>query len=111
MNAAPDSQSGAASGVNNAASRLAGLFAVAIVGAAANLVFFAGIDAATASTVTARFGELPPLVDPARPVVEAAFVDAYRVAMALAAAGGLSATLIAALFVPGQRALSGRTPR
>ena len=35
MNAAPDALSGAASGVNNAASRLAGLFAVALVGAVA----------------------------------------------------------------------------
>ena len=32
MNAAPDALSGAASGVNNAASRLAGLLAVALVG-------------------------------------------------------------------------------
>jgi sugar phosphate permease len=103
MNAAPDSQSGAASGVNNAASRLAGLFAVAIVGAAANLVFLAGIDAAAAAA-TARFGELPPIVDPARPGVEAAFVDAYRFSMALATGAGLSATLLAALLVPAKRA-------
>ena len=39
MNAAPDALAGAASGVNNAASRLAGLFAVALVGAVAALVF------------------------------------------------------------------------
>jgi hypothetical protein len=104
MNAAPDSQSGAASGVNNAASRLAGLFAVAIVGAAANLVFLAGIDAATASAATTRFGELPPLLDPARPGIEAAFLDAYRWSMALATGAALSATLIAALLVPAKRA-------
>jgi EmrB/QacA subfamily drug resistance transporter len=102
MNAASDSQSGAASGVNNAASRLAGLFAVAIVGAAANVVFLASIDAATA---TARFGELPPLVDPARAGVEAAFVDAYRFSMALATGAGVSAVIIAALLVPAKRAL------
>jgi hypothetical protein len=104
MNAAPDSQSGAASGVTNAASRLAGLFAVAIVGAAANLVFLAGIDAATASATAPRFGDLPPLVDSARPGVEAAFVDAYRFSMALATGAGLSATLLAALLVPAKRA-------
>jgi EmrB/QacA subfamily drug resistance transporter len=104
MNAAPDSQSGAASGVNNAASRLAGLFAVAIVGAAANLVFLAGIDAATASATAPRFGDLPPLVDSARLGVEAAFVDAYRFSMALATGAGLSATLLAALLVPAKRA-------
>jgi hypothetical protein len=38
MNSVPAAQSGAASGVNNAASRLAGLFAIAIVGAIASLV-------------------------------------------------------------------------
>ena len=41
MNAAPDALAGAASGVNNAASRLAGLFAVALVSAVAG-VFAAG---------------------------------------------------------------------
>jgi EmrB/QacA subfamily drug resistance transporter len=104
INAAPDSQSGAASGVNNAASRLAGLFAVAIVGVAANLVFLANVDAAMVSAAAARFGELPPSMDAARPGIEAAFVDAYRFSMALAAGAGLSATFIAALLVPAKRA-------
>jgi hypothetical protein len=106
LNAVPDSQSGAAAGVNNAASRLAGLFAVVIVGAAANLVFSASIDGAMTSMVTVRFGELPPVLDPTRDAVEAAFGDAYRVAMAIAAAAGLSATLIAGLFVPAKGARS-----
>ena len=42
MNAAPDALAGAASGVNNAASRLAGLFAVALIGAVAAMVFARG---------------------------------------------------------------------
>ena len=55
MNAAPDALAGAASGVNNAASRLAGLFAVALTGAIAALVF-----AATVGLPEARFGVFPP---------------------------------------------------
>ena len=51
MNAAPDALAGAASGVNNAASRLAGLFAVALTGAVVAMAF--GLP-------EARFGVLPP---------------------------------------------------
>ena len=72
MNAAPDALAGAASGVNNAASRLAGLFAVALVGAIAALVF-----AAAAGLPEARFGVLPPPGDPAFAAVAAAFDRAY----------------------------------
>ena len=50
MNAAPDALAGAASGVNNAASRLAGLFAVALTGAVVAMAF--GLP-------EARFGVLP----------------------------------------------------
>ena len=68
MNAAPDALAGAASGVNNAASRLAGLFAVALTGAIAALVF-----AATVGLPEARFGVFPPAGDPALPAVAAGF--------------------------------------
>jgi hypothetical protein len=84
MNAAPDALAGAASGVNNAASRLAGLFAVASVSAVALLVFGA------AGAADARFGVLPPADDPAFPAVAAAFDLAY-------AAGQGAAALMAAL--------------
>ena len=81
MNAAPDALAGAASGVNNAASRLAGLFAVALVGAIAALVF-----AGAAGLPEARFGVFPPAGDPALPAVTAAFAAAWRAGMAAAAA-------------------------
>ncbi len=99
MNSAPDHRSGAASGVNNAASRLAGLFAVAGIGAAASVVFFHEAAAAGLATAALRFGELPPLSDPSRRVLEAAFVKAYTVAMTSAAVWALLATLLAAFLV------------
>ncbi len=79
MNAAPDALSGAASGVNNAASRLAGLFAVALTGAIATLVFQA------AGVPGARFGAFPAAGDPAMPAVVAAFDRAWTAGMAAAA--------------------------
>jgi EmrB/QacA subfamily drug resistance transporter len=99
MNSAPDRQSGAASGVNNAASRLAGLLAVPIVGAAAGLVFAHEIDVSGLSAAAERFGDLPGVSNENRSILEAAFVDAYGVAMTVAAAGSLIATVIAAFFI------------
>ena len=94
MNAAPDRQAGAASGVNNAASRLAGLFAVAIVGATASVVFGSELPPG------ARFGELPAVGEPGRSVREDAFVHAYGIAMALAAVWSLLAGIVAMAFLP-----------
>jgi len=80
MNAAPDTRSGAASGINNAASRIAGLIAVAALGAVAAQIFhYYGAPS------NARFGELPAGGDPSRPALEQAFMAAYSAAMALAA--------------------------
>lgn len=78
MNAAPDALAGAASGINNAASRLAGLFAVALAGTVAALVFGA------AGGAGASFGVFPPPGDPSLPPVTAAFGQAWRAGMAVA---------------------------
>ena len=80
MNSAPDAQAGAASGINNAASRVAGLVAVAVLGTIAGLLFrWAG------ATPRSRFGELPAADDASRATLEQAFVVAYSSAMAIAA--------------------------
>ncbi|RMB07776.1 MFS transporter [Eilatimonas milleporae] len=111
MNAAPDMQSGTASGVNNAASRLAGLFAVAIVGAVAAAVFTtAAADAVTAgdaatATTQIRFGQLPPPGTAGRAALEAAFLEAYGTAMRVTAVWGGLAALTALFFLRGDKAL------
>jgi EmrB/QacA subfamily drug resistance transporter len=92
MNSVPDAQAGAASGVNNAASRLAGLFAVAILATVAALVFASGASGA-------RFEALPPAGDPARAAMEAAFINAYAAAMALAAAFAFAAAVCSFLLL------------
>ena len=85
MNAAPDALSGAASGISNAASRLAGLFAVALVGAVTALVF-----AATGAGPETPFGVFPEAGAPDYDAVTAAFDVAWR-------AGILASALMAAL--------------
>lgn len=94
MNAAEEGKSGAASGVNNAASRLAGVIAIAVFGAAAALVFAAYAPAA------ARFGVLPAPDAADRATVEGAFIAAYRTATILSAAWSFLAAVAAFLWVP-----------
>jgi EmrB/QacA subfamily drug resistance transporter len=103
MNAAPDAQSGAASGINNAVSRLAGLFAVAIVGGIASVVFSGAIEAAGSLTADSRFGVLPAMEDPTRTLFESAFRRAYAFAQGMAAVWSLLAALVAWLSIPPRR--------
>ncbi len=90
MNAASDAQSGTASGINNAASRVAGLIAVAALGAVAGLIF-----ARHGAPSDAHFGELPAIGDAARGVLEPAFIAAYSSAMGAAAVLAALASLVA----------------
>ena len=101
INAAPDALSGAASGVNNAASRLAGLFAVAIVGGIASFVFQGEADAAQLAGLAGplRFGELPPPGEANRAVLEAAFLSAYSTAMWAATAGAALAAFLSFIML------------
>jgi len=98
MNAAPDALSGAASGVNNAVSRLAGLFAVALVGAATAIVF----AAVGASSTESRFGVWPSIGSPEYPAVVAAFSRAYSVGMTVSAALAALAAFTAWRMTPGR---------
>jgi MFS family permease len=104
MNAAPDHRSGAASGINNAASRLAGLFAVALGGAAANLIFHGRLPEGAAAGQ--RFGVLPPAGDALRPLVESAFVAAYASALWLTSLWAALAAVVALVMLRP----SGRAP-
>jgi EmrB/QacA subfamily drug resistance transporter len=97
MNSVPDARSGAASGVNNAASRLAGVLAIAVFGAAASLVF-------NWNAHGGRFGVLPAPGDPSRPVIESAFLAAYSTAMGLAALWCFIAALAAHFSLPAKAA-------
>jgi hypothetical protein len=97
MNAVPTERSGAASGINNAGSRLAGVFAVAIIGLAASLVY-----RASAPEAAPPFGQLPPKADPLRAAAETAFVSGYGVAMGIVAAAALLAAVAAWVTIPGK---------
>ena len=99
MNTAPDEHAGAASGVNNAASRLAGLFAVAVLGSIASLVFFGDVNAAGLEDGELRFGVLPALADVHRASLEAAFLSAYSMALIVAAVWSALAALTAFVFL------------
>lgn len=93
MNAAPTDLAGAASGVSNAASRLAGLFAVALAGAIAARVFGAPAEGA-------RFGVFPARDAPEAAAVAAAFDRAYVAAMLAAAGLAALAAVVARLTIP-----------
>jgi EmrB/QacA subfamily drug resistance transporter len=116
MKSVGESRAGAASGINNAVSRVAGLLAVAIVGVVAITVFNRTLDTRLAGATVppaaaqaiesqrTRLGaiELPEGLDPAtaaalRRALEEAFLAGFRGAMllsgGLALAGGIAAAI------------------
>ena len=95
MNAVPDGKSGAASGISNAASRLSGVFAIAIFGATGGVVF--GWTAPAA----ARFGVIPAAGDPAHDAVVGAFLSAYSAAMVFGAIWCLIAAAVSFVTLKG----------
>jgi MFS family permease len=99
MNAVPEAESGIASAVNNAASRLAGLISVVIVASVAGAVYLERAQSLAPRTPGLRFGILPDPSSPARAAFEAAFADAYRAAMLIAAALAGFAALTGVVFV------------
>ncbi len=103
MNAVPEAESGIASAVNNAASRIAGLSSVLIVGLAASLLYRHEVQSLLIDGARElRFGALPAPSSPARAPLEAAFLYAYQMAMLIAAAlAGLAAVAGVILVRPG----------
>ena len=110
MNAVSPERAGAASGINNAVSRIAGLLAVAVLGLVVITVFNHRLDqrlrdqqvlATVRQTVDSQRAKLAGIVTPdkrAREAIAASFIDGYRaivwIAVALSLAGSLSAVLL-----------------
>ncbi|MHB1416896.1 MAG: MFS transporter [Chloroflexota bacterium] len=120
MSAVPEQRVGVASGTNNAVSRVAGLFAVAILGIVVLAIFSSTLDAHLASldippsakqTITQQYQDLADVQVPAsldeqqRRAVEAAideaFVRGFRVAMLISSGLALLSALSAALLIEG----------
>jgi EmrB/QacA subfamily drug resistance transporter len=95
MNAVPEGKSGAASGISNAASRLAGVFAIAIFGATAGVIFSHG------APPSARFGIIPPAGAPTHDAIVSAFLPAYSAAMVFAGIWCVIAAVISFVTLKG----------
>ena len=118
MNAVDERRAGVASGVNNAASRIAGLLAVAVLTVTAIEVYGPALahrlDALPLAPQVAQAllaarqdlagtpvpqGLAPALAEQARAAIDAAFVDSFRIVMLICAAMALAAGLCAALTI------------
>jgi EmrB/QacA subfamily drug resistance transporter len=123
MNAVDERHTGTASGINNAASRIAGLLAVALLGALAFGLFepalaerLAGLDlpAATRASILEQSRALVSLEPPAtldrataaavRAAVEQAFVEGFRTVMLATAAAAAASAMVAAAAIRGRPA-------
>jgi hypothetical protein len=85
--------------VNNAASRLAGLFAIAIIGAVVSVVYLGELRETGIPLDDLRFGILPDAGHADHAVFEQAFLSAYQVALSTAAIWGVFAALTALAFM------------
>ena len=124
MNAVDDHQAGIASGVNNAASRIAGLLAVAALGMIAISAYGVALqtrldalalDPSLAAMLLAEKGnmlatEIPPSLTPAMTAsvaaaIKTSFVASFRIVVLIAAASALLASLCAwRMLEPSKRA-------
>lgn len=123
MNAADDHQAGIASGVNNAASRIAGLLAVATLGMVAISAYGAALqtrlaelalDPSLVAALLAAKGnmlatEIPETLAPAMAAsvtatIKASFVTSFRIVVLIAAAMALLASLCAWKMIESKRA-------
>ncbi len=123
MHSAGDQYAGAASGINNATARVAGLLAVALLGALAVSAFRAALDARLAQLHTAADiaqslrGEVqklaqvpvPPLAGTAtrqvlQHAIDESFVFSFRIVMLIAAAAALISALCAQLTIDRRQA-------
>ena len=85
--------------MNNAASRLAGLFAITIIGAVASVVYLGELKANGIPLDDWRFGVLPGAGRADHAVFEQAFLGAYQVALSTAAIWGVLAAITAFAFM------------
>jgi len=130
MSAVDERHAGAASGINNAVARIAGMLAIALFGALAVGIFSRAVDA---SLVTLHFApdlraavaaQIPRLAEAVVPpgiegalkqAVEDAFtlsfLRAFRVAMLVAAALAVASAVCAALTIPKTSHDGNRPPR
>ena len=121
MNSVSGSHSGLASGVNNAVSRTAGLLAIPILGIFVFLVFSGSLDDRVqnldlspkaqqqleAEKVDLGGAEVPPGVSEEtgkeiETAIEQSFLDAFRLAMFIAAGSALASAVAAAIIIEGK---------
>jgi hypothetical protein len=122
MGAVGEQHAGTASGINNAVSRIAGMLAVALLGAIAAGVFATALDARLADLQVpdelrhALEAEVPKLAEATVPsgitgetramlerALDEAFVHSFRIVMLVSAALALASALCAALTIGGSQ--------